>query len=70
MNIHPNPQSNIFFIYIDKEKSHRKRDAKKATQGIQYLYTHRQKGQKIKKYPTAQQTTLVRAKPINKINYS
>ena len=58
MNIHPNPQSNIFFIYIDKEKSHRKRDAKKATQAIQYLYTHRQKGQKIKKYPAGPANNL------------
>ena len=52
MNIRPNPQSNIFFLYIDKEKSHIKRDAKKATQGIQYLYTHCQKGQKRKKIPS------------------
>ena len=41
----------FFFFLIGKEKSHIKRGAKKATQGIQYLYTHHQNGQKRKKTP-------------------
>ena len=49
----------IFFFLIGKEKSHIKRGTKKATQGIQYLYTQ-----------LAQQTTLVRTQPINKTNNS
>ena len=34
----------VIFFFIGKDTIHIKRDAKKATQGIQYLYAHLQKG--------------------------
>ena len=44
---------NLFFL-IGKDTIHIKRDAKKVTQGIQYLYTHLQKDQKEPRWPRKQ----------------
>ena len=62
----------IFFIYyfIDKGEDILRRYAKRATQGIQYLYTHSQSNIKRKKNNQTKgaKTSSTRTQPINKTN--